>query len=72
MIISEEPNIYGDIQIYAHCEGCGMEYELDPETGVLTRWHDAVGLETQTTLQGPYNWDEIVQSHDDCPEMNDE
>jgi hypothetical protein len=58
--------------IYAHCAeeddagheyGCGMEYEFYPETDTLRRWHDAVGLVTESVMT-QQEWDELVEWHD--------
>ena len=61
----------GEPMVYAHC-GCGMEYELDPDTGVLTYWHDAVGQESSTTLSSPDAWITFIEvGHADCESDDD-
>ena len=61
----------GEPMIYAHC-GCGMEYELDPDAGVLTYWHDAVGQESSTTLSSPNAWITFIEvGHADCESDDD-
>ena len=61
----------GEPMVYAHC-GCGMEYELDPDTGVLTYWHDAVGQEGLTTLPTPAAWADLIGTHADCESDDDD
>lgn len=64
MFVQDTTDLYGNTLTYAHCDpGCGMEYELDTESGVLRSWHDGVGLVVTTTLQGPHSWDAIVAAH---------
>lgn len=57
---------------YAHCceeddnghmYGCGMEYEFHPDAGLLRRWHDAVGLVTETSITET-EWNALVAYHD--------
>lgn len=64
MFVDEVTDLHHQVLTYAHCTGCGMEYELDPESGVLRSWHDGVGQVTTTTLAGPHEWDAIVAAHD--------
>jgi hypothetical protein len=64
MFTDETTDLQHQRVIYAHCDpGCGMEYELDPESGVLRYWHDGVGQVMTTTLQGPHDWDAILAAH---------
>lgn len=66
-----EHAVTGEPMVYAHC-GCGMEYELDPDTGVLTYWHDAVGQESSTTLPAPAAWADLIGAHADCESDDDD
>lgn len=63
----------GEDYTYAHCYedddeghefGCGMEYEYRPEESTLARWHDAVGLVTNSIITED-EWDELVKWHNE-------
>jgi hypothetical protein len=60
--MEDEPYIYGHCYDDEHESGCGMEYEFYPETSTLRRWHDAVGLVTESPMTQD-EWDELVEWH---------